>query len=63
MFGAKKADIDFFLTGTMSQAVDGLLNPTAPDPLPPVKEYTTSTQPGTPDANIHTLKMFIRMKI
>lgn len=52
MFGAKKADIDYFLTRTMSQAVDELINPTAPDPAPPVKEYTTSTQPGTPDANI-----------
>jgi uncharacterized protein (DUF1800 family) len=52
MFGAKKADVDYFKTRTMSQAVDELLNPTAPNPNPPVKEYTTSTQPGTPDANI-----------
>ena len=52
MFGAKKADVDYFASATMNQAVDELLNPTAPDPLPPVKEYTTSTQPGTPDANI-----------
>lgn len=52
MFGAKKADVDYFASGTMNQAVDELLNPTAPVPLPPVKEYTTSTQPGTPDANI-----------
>jgi len=52
MFGAKKADIDYFKTKTVSQAVDELLNPTAPQPSPPVKEYTTSTQPGTPDGNI-----------
>ncbi len=52
MFGAKKADVDYFKTRTMSQAVDELLNPTAPNPAPPVKEYTTSTQPGTPDSNI-----------
>ncbi len=52
MFGAKKADVDYFASLTMNQSVDELLNPTAPDPLPPVKEYTTSTQPGTPDANI-----------
>lgn len=52
MFGAKKADVDYFLTRTMSQSVDELMNPTAPDPAPPVKEYTTSTQPGTPDSNI-----------
>lgn len=52
MFGAKKADVDYFATRTMNQSVDELLNPTAPDPAPPVKEYTTSTQPGNPDSNI-----------
>ncbi len=52
MFGAKKADVDYFRTRTMSQSVDELLNPTAPQPSPPIKEYATSTQPGTPDANI-----------
>jgi len=52
MFGAKKSDVDYFVTRTMNQAVDELLNPTAPNPAPPVKEYATSTQPGTPDGNI-----------
>jgi uncharacterized protein (DUF1800 family) len=52
MFGAKKADVDYFSTLSMNQAVDELLTPTAINPLPPVKEYATSTQPGTPDANI-----------
>lgn len=52
MFGAKKADVDYFKTRTVSQSVDELLNPTAPQPSPPVKEYTTSIQPGTPDGNI-----------
>ncbi len=52
MFGAKKADVDYFKTRSVSQSVDELLNPTAPQPGPPVKEYTTSTQPGTPDGNI-----------
>lgn len=52
MFGAQKADVDYFKTRTISQAVDELLNPTAPQPTPPIKEYATSTQPGTPDANI-----------
>lgn len=51
MFGAKKADVDYFRSRTMSQAVDELLNPTAPQPAPPIKEYVTSTT-GTPDANI-----------
>lgn len=52
MFGAKKADIDYFKTRTMSQAVDELLNPTAPNPAPPVKEYATATTATTPDSNI-----------
>lgn len=52
MFGSKKADINYFAGRTMSQAVDELMNPTAPEPAPPIKEYVTSTQPGTPDANI-----------
>ncbi len=52
MFGAKKADIDYFKTRTMIQAVDELLNPTAPSPALPIKEYVTSTSATTPDANI-----------
>lgn len=53
MFGAKPADISYFRSKTMSQAVDELLNPSAPEPNPPVKEYATSTTPGvTPDGNI-----------
>jgi uncharacterized protein (DUF1800 family) len=52
MFGAKKADVDYFLSRTVGQAVDELINPTAPNPTPPIKEYVTSTQPGTPDSNI-----------
>ncbi len=52
MFGAKKADVDYFASRSMNQTIDELLNPIAPAPLPPVKEYATSTQPGTPDATI-----------
>ena len=52
MFGAKKADVDYFATRTLAQTVAELLTPTAPVPGPPVKEYVTSVQPGTPDANI-----------
>lgn len=39
MFGAARADVNYFLTRTMSQSVDELLNPTALLPSPPVKEY------------------------
>ena len=52
MFGAKKVDVDYFKGRTVSQAVDELMNPAAPQPMPPIKEYATSTQPGTPDTNI-----------
>jgi uncharacterized protein (DUF1800 family) len=53
MFGAKRADVNYFKNLSMSQAVQELLNPTAPDPAPPVKEYVTSTTMGVnADANI-----------
>ena len=53
MFGAKKADVDYFKTKTVSQTVDELLNPTAPQPMPPLKEYVTTTTVGAvPDTNI-----------
>ncbi len=53
MFGAKKVDVDYFATRTMNQTVDELLNPTAANPAPPVKEYATTTTLGTvPDTNI-----------
>lgn len=45
MFGSRKIDIDYFLTRTMDQAVDELLNPVAPLPSPPVNDYS----PNTPD--------------
>src|SRR6187431_2009515 len=53
MFGANRSDLIYFRTRTVSQAVDELLNPTAPQPAPPIKEYATSTTPGVvPDGNI-----------
>ena len=52
MFGAKKADIDYFKTKTVSQAVDELLSPTAPLPEPPVKEYSDATAITQPDTTI-----------
>ncbi|WP_315820503.1 DUF1800 family protein [Paraflavitalea speifideaquila] len=38
MFGSKKADIDYFRSMSVSQAVDALLT-TSPAPAPPVKTY------------------------
>lgn len=53
MFGAKRSDVDYFRNLSMTQAVQELLTPTAPDPAPPVKEYVTSTTPGVnADANV-----------
>lgn len=52
MFGSKKADIDYFKTRTMAQAVDELLNPVAALPSPPVKEYDTTGALTQPDTNI-----------
>ncbi len=52
MFGAKRADIIYFLTKSMGQAVDELLTPTAPAPAPPVKEYATSATALNPDTAI-----------
>ncbi len=50
MFGAKKADVDFFRTMTMSQAVDHLLDvsPAQTEPAPPVKTYNAAIDPGIP---------------
>jgi uncharacterized protein (DUF1800 family) len=54
MFGAKKADVDFFSTMTMSQAVDYLLNVSLAQtqPSPPVKNYSNSVTPNDPDLAI-----------
>lgn len=52
MFGAKKADVDFFSAMSVSQAVDYLLNVPSTPPPPPVKNYNSSTLPGDPDAAI-----------
>ena len=52
MFGARKADIDYFKTRTFQQSVDEILNPVAPLPDPPVKEYTPASNALVPDNNI-----------
>jgi uncharacterized protein (DUF1800 family) len=52
LFGATRTDINYFKSRTFQQSVDEILNPTAPLPDPPVKEYATPTNAITPDANI-----------
>jgi uncharacterized protein (DUF1800 family) len=52
MFGSKKADIDFFQSMSVSQAVDALLN-ISPAPPPPIKNYdNTGITGGDPDLAI-----------
>ncbi len=49
MFGSTKTDIDYFKTRTVSQAVDELINPTAPLPAPPLNDYAASmADPAVP---------------
>ncbi len=53
MFGAKKADVDYFRGMSMEQAVDTLLNVYATAPLPPLKNYDDSSFPsGNPDLTV-----------
>lgn len=52
MFGSKKADIDYFRSMSVSQAVDALLN-ISPAPAPPVKNYdNTGIAGGDPELSI-----------
>jgi uncharacterized protein (DUF1800 family) len=53
MFGAKKADIDYFKGMSTAQAVDALLNVSATPPAPPVKNYSnTDIAASDPDYGI-----------
>lgn len=52
MFGAKRVDIDYFKAKSFQNAIDELLNPQAPLPDPPVKEYTVPATATTPDSSI-----------
>lgn len=48
MFGATKADIDYFKNLTMTQAVDELLAVPATSPAPPVNNYSPTGDPDVP---------------
>lgn len=52
LFGASKADLDFFAGRTLPDVLSLLLNPAAVIPPPPIKEYTTSTTATNPDTAI-----------
>lgn len=51
-FGARPEDIQYFAGKTFSQAISELLNPTAPQPAPPVKDYVPASTVPKPDTNI-----------
>lgn len=50
MFGAKKSDVDFFLTKTLTQSVDIIVSPLIAQPDPPLNNYTQAY--GTPDPDV-----------
>ncbi len=52
LFGVTKADMAYFSGKSMVQVVDELLNPTAPLPAPPVKDYVVAATTLVPDNNI-----------
>jgi uncharacterized protein (DUF1800 family) len=52
LFGVTKLDMAYFSGKSMVQVVDELLNPTAPLPAPPVKEYVVAATTPVPDNNI-----------
>jgi uncharacterized protein (DUF1800 family) len=53
MFGAKPAHVNYFLTKPLATIVAELLNPSASLPAAPIKEYATTTTPGTtPDTTV-----------
>ena len=52
MFGAAKADVDYFTTKTVSQAVNELLTVPVMPPLPPVKNYANPVDPADQDTGV-----------
>ena len=52
MFGAVKADVDYFKTKTLSQAVNELLTVPALPPAPPLKNYANPVDPADLDTGV-----------
>lgn len=51
-FGAKQEDVAYFSTLSFSAAIQELINPAAPLPPPPVKDYVPATSVARPDTQI-----------
>ncbi|MBA4258047.1 MAG: hypothetical protein C0446_02710 [Chitinophaga sp.] len=52
LFGVSKDDLNYFGGKVLADVLNELLNPVSTTPLPPVKEYTTSTTAALPDTAI-----------
>lgn len=52
LFGFSAKDLNHFKGKTLQQTIDELLNPTAPLPSPPIKDYIPATTVLNPDTNI-----------
>ncbi len=52
MFGATRADVEYFKTKTLTQAVNEILKVPVAQPAPPVKNYDNSIIVGDPDQGI-----------
>lgn len=51
-FGARLADVQYFSTRTFLQSISEILNPSAPSPNPPLKDYVPGSNVAKPDINI-----------
>lgn len=52
LFGASKEDLNYFGGKALADVLNELLNPVSTTPLPPLKEYATSTTATLPDTSI-----------
>ncbi len=52
LFGASKDDLNYFGGKVLADVLNELLTPVSTTPLPPLKEYTTSTTAALPDTAI-----------
>ena len=52
LFGASKEDLNYFGGKALADVLSELLNPVSTAPLPPLKEYATSTTATLPDTSI-----------
>ncbi len=59
MFGATKADVDYFSAKTLSETVATLLTVPAAAPAPPLNNYSTGADPKNTDPNVPLGKTWV----